>query len=529
MKSLEKPNWKRREEKKRNIWVFAVLFALLVPLAAVSAYVLKDKLPSFSVSGENGNIDVKGSVITVKSGGDFQAALDKANSGDTILLEAGAKFVGNFKLPNKKGNQFITIRTSARDDQIPPENTRIDPKKYASVLPKLSSATVEPVIDAVNGAHHFRFIGIEFGGTKDGMNNIIKLGTGDEKTIEELPHHIEFDRIYVHADSPLGQRRGIAANGKHVKIMNSYFEGIRRKGDESQAIAAWSTDGPIEITNNYLEGAAENILFGGGGSYLKLVPSDCLVRDNHLNKPLEWRKEDWVVKNLFEIKNGRRIKVENNLMTNNWAMGQEGTAILFTVTTDNGDANIIEDIVFANNIVRSSGNAVNVLGEEAGGGHNLSIINNIFEDINYEKWGGRGFFLLANKWDGLKVENNTVIQNGSISISYANPIKNFVFRNNIVFQNEYGFFGDGTRIGRPTIERYYPNAIITNNIIIGGNRETYGSENFYPISAKQVGFSNFEGKNYQFVKDSPYLTKGSDGKQIGANLNLENVGRSSGK
>jgi hypothetical protein len=117
------------------------------------------------------------------------------------------------------------------------------------------------------------------------------------------------------------------------------------------------------------------------------------VRDNHLNKPVHWREEGWDVKNLFEIKDGRRIKVENNLMTNNWMRAQEGTAILFTTREDSGKDAIIEDIEFVNNIVRGSANAVNVYGGEGRGGHRLTIRNNFFEDINGAKWGSVGYFL----------------------------------------------------------------------------------------------------------------------------------------
>ena len=45
-------------------------------------------------------------MIVVKAGGDFQAALDRAKSGDTIQLQAGATFKGAFKLPKKTGEEF---------------------------------------------------------------------------------------------------------------------------------------------------------------------------------------------------------------------------------------------------------------------------------------------------------------------------------------------------------------------------------------------------------------------------------------
>jgi hypothetical protein len=248
---------------------------------------------------------------------------------------------------------------------LPAPGTRIDPTKYASVLPKLEAKVKgSPTILAVNGAHHYRFVAVEFGPTIDGLYNIVQLGTGDEKQISALPHDIEFDRVYIRGDPTVGQRRGIAANGRNIVIENSYISDIKRKGEESQGVAVWATDGPVNIINNYIEAGAENILFGGAGSALRLVPSNCLVRDNFLNKPLGWRNTDWVVKNLFEIKNGRLIKVENNLMTHNWAMGQDGTAILFTTRADNGADTLIEDIEFEGNIVDGAGGGLDILGSE---------------------------------------------------------------------------------------------------------------------------------------------------------------------
>ena len=190
--------------------------------------------------------------------------------------------------------------------QILPEGKRVSPAQRAWLATINPGLLTRPAILAANGAHHYRFVGIEFGPTTKGYFNIIQIGTTEETSVEQLPHHIEFDRVYVHGDPKLGQRRGIAANGRHIKVTNSYFSDFKREGEESQAIAVWAADGPIEITNNYIEAAAENILFGGATSKLALTPGNAIIRDNWLNKPIEWRNTKWVVKNLFEIKSGRQ-------------------------------------------------------------------------------------------------------------------------------------------------------------------------------------------------------------------------------
>jgi hypothetical protein len=463
--------------------------------------------------------------IVVKKGANFQEALDRAKPGDTITLEAGAVFKGAFKLPKKPGKEFITIRSSARDDQLPRPDERLNPTKHAPYLPILqSNVRGEPAIATLPGAHHFRFIGVEFGPTIDGLYNIIQIGQGDERRVEDLPHDIEFDRVYVHGSPDYGQRRGIAANGRSVTIKNSYISDIKQKGDESQAIGVWATDGPIQIVNNYLEAGAENILFGGAGSYLKLVPTDCLIKNNHLNKPLAWREDTWVVKNLFEIKNGRRIRVENNLMTNNWVMGQDGFAILVTTRADNGKASIIDDVEFIGNIVRGSACGMNILGGEGSKGHNLRVRNNLFEDITGPKWGGSGHFLKVTDWDTLIIENNTILQTENIAISYGVPVLKFVFRNNIVFQNTYGFFGDNMGNGPKALDTYFPGGSIANNIIVGGDRALYKENNFYPNSVRQIGFVNFQGGDYSLRPDSPYVNKGVDGGRIGAEIDYRKVG-----
>src|SRR5437764_13262790 len=54
-----------------------------------------------------------GSTINVTAGGNLQNAIDAANPGDTIKIQAGATFTGSFTLRAKSGSSSILIRPSA--------------------------------------------------------------------------------------------------------------------------------------------------------------------------------------------------------------------------------------------------------------------------------------------------------------------------------------------------------------------------------------------------------------------------------
>ena len=58
-------------------------------------------------------------------------------------------------------------------------------------------------------------------------------------------------------------KRGISLNSGRTDILNSYISDIKAVNADSQAIAGYNGTGPFRIVNNYLEGAGENVIFGG--------------------------------------------------------------------------------------------------------------------------------------------------------------------------------------------------------------------------------------------------------------------------
>src|SRR5262249_35535544 len=130
---------------------------------------------------------------------------------------------------------------------------------------------------------------------------------------------------------------------------------------------AYTGPGPYRIVNNYLEASGENIMFGGAAPKIaKLVPTDIEIVHNHFFKPLAWR-DQWRIKNLFELKNARRVRIHGNIFENNWMAAQSGYGVLFTVRTcEAGDYSwaVVEDVDFSNNLLKNSENGINISGKD---------------------------------------------------------------------------------------------------------------------------------------------------------------------
>lgn len=495
-----------------SVWFF-VFCSLVISLSAAAAIVVYAQQRRVTITRPAG----KNVVIKVSAGGDVQQALNIAQSGDTIELQAGASYIGALTLPYKNGNEFITVQSSGAARL--PEGRRVEATDAAHMAKILSPGKAAPTVTAAPRAHHYRFVGIEFAPSNaDIIYNLIDFGSDAEK-LADVPHHLEIDRSYLHPFAKGGKvRRGLALNSADTIVKNSYFQGFAFAGEETQAICGWSGTKNVQILNNKLEGGGENIMFGGSDpKSAELVPSDILIQGNWLYKPTEWDPSSVVLKALFEIKNAKRLQMIGNVLEN----APQGELMRLTVRNQDGSApfSTIEDVLIKNNVFISGTNGTQILGKDdihpSQIMKRVKIINNLFLDVE-------SYFIRVAGGDDVEIAHNTIFHRGNMVTVYG-AASRFVMRDNIFGYNEYGFTGDNVGVGARALTKYFPGGVIRNNAIINNNNLPGGEftipgGNFEIKGFNAVGFANLTGKNYRLSPNSRLKGKATNAADVGANF-----------
>lgn len=334
------------------------------------------------------SLPVGGTTYTPANSSALQSAFNSAVPGDVINLTPGTVYTGNFTIPAKSNpsNKWIYV-TSTGFNALHPPGTRVLPAA-ATDMAKVTNGNAVAVLTFVGGtpnANYWRFTGIELYCTSSYAPPGYRagvfvcqpfIGVGNWPFTTPSPDHIVFDRIYIHGSDTQDIQTAIQANFNYYGLIDSYCSQIHMTGTDTQCTGAFFSSGPFKIDNNYLEGAGENIEFGGSGKNADAVPSDVEIQNNYFYKPLSWVPLSttapctYTVKNLLEFKSGNRVLINHNVLENNWASsscGQAGAAIPLTVRSNqSGDLAVVDNFTITNNYIKNVVAGINTLGADDG-------------------------------------------------------------------------------------------------------------------------------------------------------------------
>ncbi|MCU1304275.1 MAG: hypothetical protein JWQ87_4559 [Candidatus Sulfotelmatobacter sp.] len=562
--------------------------SLTVSPVSASGFDGPAELPRILIQTGMSNTPAAGNIVTVNAGGNFQSALNSAQCGDTIHLQAGATFTGVFTFPAKNcdENHWIVVRTSADDSLLPPEGSRLTPcyagvsslpgrpsfhcASVTNVLAKLMlTATNNGPVTFAAGANYYRLVGLEItrpAGT-GAVNALAFIASGG------TANNLIFDRVWLHGTAQDETTRGVAlAGGTYISIVDSFFTdfhciSVSGSCTDAQAISGGigtSPGGPYKIAGNFLEASGENIIFGGDSG--TTTPADIQISQNHMFKPLTWMKgqpgyvggangNPFSVKNLLELKNAQRVLIEGNIMEDTWGgFSQVGFGIVLTPKNPGGTSPCpvcqVSDVTIRYNTISHVGsglqiaNALSDNGTGALDGQRYSIHDITVDDIDGVKYNGPSEFAQVSVSAGAPLLQNVTINHITAfpandlfiigdMVATSGPMKNFVFTNSISYAGIYPIWSTGgtgncaiADLPLTTVTGCFSNYSFINNAIMapGSNYpvSAWPKNNFFPASADVVQFVNYKGGNggnYQLQSSSPYRGKGTDGKDLGADLN----------
>jgi hypothetical protein len=355
----------------------------------------------------------------------------------------------------------------------------------------------------------------------------------------QLPAYLIFDRIYVHGLSTTNTQHGIGMDAQSVGIVDSYCDGIHHNGADSQCFFAYNGSGPFLIQNNFIQAAGENIMFGGADpSITNLVPSDITIVGNLVQKDLAWRRQaapyNWVVKNLFELKNAQRLLLDGNVFRDTWAAGQSVALIMRSVNQSGACPQcVVQDITVTHNIIQHAPLGIALAAYNAPyiavPTGRVLIQNNLFNDISSTNWGGRGWLFqlssdptfIPHDWI---IDHNTGFEDQSGAyLGDRGTINNLQFTNNIFNYGSAGIRGNGVGSALEALKTFASGYTYNDMVFINSTRNAMGTfparthwntvtgVEFTTISGTSPNYSG----NFQLTNSSPYYHAGTDGKDIG--------------
>lgn len=374
----------------------------------------------------------------VRAGESLQAALDTTA---TIETEPGALFEGSYQVPSDRRLTF-GAGSGIRGVTGP----------ALTILPMTANVTV-------------------FGGDlQSAASEVVLIGNNVNQTrLEDQPSAIRFTatRIPTHRG-----KRGFGIHGSDVTLKDcEVLDCWSPSGQDSQAVYIGNAQGQIVITGGRYSAGSNVILLGGDAVRTPgLVPTDVTVQDAELFRPLSWQTDGLKrkVKNIFEVKSGRKVALLRSKLSGCWVDGQGGEAIVLTPaldgskTTPVSTSGIVENVTIMLCAIRNVGGILNILGR----GYQaytptpltrVQLLNNVCL-VSRATYGGTGQFAKIGAEPGdLLFEENVILADGSSLIYFyrgsvieadgtvraGGNLGRLTFVRNISTRGSYGFNLDG--------------------------------------------------------------------------------------
>lgn len=235
----------------------------------------------------------------------------------------------------------------------------------------------------------------------------------------------------------------------------------------------------------------------------------------------------WTVKNILELKSAEHVMIQGNILENVWHAGQYGYAIVLTPRNQYGSApwTRLRDITITNNIVRHASGVLQLAGYDVNSTteqtRDVTVRNNLFYDIDPDKWGGSAkVFLIGDAPANVVIDHNTIIHaNSSVVYGYGSQINGFAYTNNISKHGTYGIMGQNGRAGQYSIDMYFPGSDITYNVLAGGSASAYPAPNAFPtLDQWNASFANLAADDYRLLTTSVFHAAAQGGGVPGADI-----------
>lgn len=470
-----------------------------------------------------------------------------------IELAAGSTITGvSVSLPVKSDNYPIVIRTSAFAS-LPKRRIK---DTDASLLATIESSSINPwCITSAFNAHDYYFVGLKITRPNSGVNptTLVRLGLGGGSTNptspSQLPTRIYFDRCWLRGPDSININAGFRFDVNTGAITRCRIDNIKSTGNDTQAINIINNGAnqPIWIHDNYLEATGENIMFGGGNPPLSSYPFnvwDITITHNHFYKPLSWCNyapefagTDYSVKNIFELKCGRRILLEGNIFEHMWGPDQDGAALVLKSSMDPSSATYwteygTQDITIRYNIIRHVPNAFRLAGIQ-NTSHRMNRVY-LHDNLCYGLYESKGI-----NWSGTSdyaaefssravectLDHNTFYSPSTTNytVYIENNLSKIKMRNNLFFRSTYGVRTSGQSGGTASLNVAIPGGdyVVSYNAFPNITLGDYPANNFSPNTVSGIVYvnaTNDDDGDYHLSGASPYKNAGSDGRDLGCDI-----------